>query len=215
MFITFEGGEGSGKTTQSKRLYQYLIDRCIKAVHTREPGGTRVAEEIRNILVNGETNKMHRDTELLLYMAARVEHYKRKIYPLLCKGYVVICDRFHDSTLAYQCAKGISQKKIDAIYSAVFNEIKIDRTYFLSVDPDNGIYRATRNRSHENRFEQMGMKFHSDVLKNFDRIYENNRDRIVKIDSSGNPMRVFNEIVNDFNYLLSEVQKKKTQEQDT
>lgn len=207
MFITFEGGEGSGKTTQSKRLYKYLQERGMRVVHTREPGGTKVAEEIRNILVNGTVNKMHRDTELLLYIAARVEHYKRKICPLLQNGFIVICDRFHDSTLAYQCAKGVSQAAIDSLYSLFLGDIRIDRTYLLSVNPNNGIYRATRKRKDENRFEQMGIKFHTNVLRNFKRICKANSDRILCIDSTGNPKRVFETIVNDFNALLDKQEK--------
>ena len=202
MFITFEGGDGSGKTTQSKRLARYLQEKGLKVVHTREPGGTKTAEDIRNILVNGDANKMHRDTELLLYIAARVEHYKKKIKPLISNGFVVVCDRFHDSTLAYQCAKGISRSVVNSLYELFLSDVHIDRTYFLSVHPTNGIYRATRKSKSEDRFEQMSIKYHRRVLNNFEQIHKENQDRIFRVNSFGNPNKVFELISNDCDELF-------------
>ena len=138
-FITFEGGEGTGKSTQCRLLSKALEDEGLQTVLTREPGGSAGAEEIRALLVNGDAGKWDSKTELLLFMAARRNHLTTKIWPEMADGKVVICDRFLDSTIAYQgYGRGKNQElihEIKNIYHLIADDFQPDLTFILDIDP--------------------------------------------------------------------------------
>lgn len=177
-FITFEGVEGAGKSTQSKLLVEYLNNNGIEAVWTREPGGCEGAEEIRKLLVNGAVNKWDGITELLLMYAARRDHTEKKIKPLLAEGKVVISDRYFDSTVAYQgYGHQLNLEKIKVVQKVVLEDFKPDITIILDLDVEKGLDR-TNIRGEKNRFEDMKLDFHKRVRVGFQKISEEERDRV-------------------------------------
>lgn len=186
LFITFEGGEGSGKSIQTKLLQDFLISQKKNVILTREPGGTDLAEEIRKIVLIGDPEKLNPLTESLLYLAARSDHWFKKIKPALDMGNIVISDRFHDSSIVYQ---GICKNVNSAILNQIFLEItkgKLpDRTYLLDLDPKIGISRSlSREDNNETRFEKMDIKFHEKVREGFLKLAENDRKRFFIIDGA-------------------------------
>lgn len=177
-FITFEGVEGAGKSTQSKLLVEYLNNNGIAAVWTREPGGCEGAEEIRNILVNGAVNKWDGITEALLVYAARREHTEKKIKPLLAEGKVVVSDRYFDSTIAYQgYGYSLNLSKIKAIQDVVLEKFTPDITFILDLDVKKGLDR-TDKRGDKNRYEDMQVDFHNRVRDGFLDIAEQEKKRV-------------------------------------
>lgn len=193
-FITFEGGEGSGKSTQSKKLHEYLLSKNIKSIHTREVGGTPEAEKIRDVLVYSELMPV---SELMLVMAARYEHINKVIIPALNDGIWVICDRFIDSTVCYQSGKE-SSLTVEAIYrlhaelmksntntvSYKDKGIMPDLTFFMDVPPETGLVRAG-TRGEVNKFEEKDISFHEDIHSCFKEIISRDRERFVSIDAAG------------------------------
>jgi dTMP kinase len=160
-FITLEGGEGAGKSTQAKRLAQALETRGIAVCLTREPGGSPGAEEIRKLLVEGAPGRWGALTETLLLFAARADHLAHTIRPALAAGQWVICDRFTDSTYAYQGAgRALDENTIAAIDRAASNNFKPDLTVILDVPVEEGLSRAGARGPHEARFEQFDHAFH-------------------------------------------------------
>lgn len=176
-FITFEGGEGAGKSTQSKKLVEYLNNNKIEAVWTREPGGCEDAEEIRKLLISGGKDRWDGITELLLMYAARRVHTEKKIKPLLKKGVVVVSDRYLDSSLAYQgFASNIPMETINSIRDIVLGDFRPDLTIILDLDIKEGLNRADI-RGEKNRFEDKDLSFHQKVREGFDYIYKNEKNR--------------------------------------
>lgn len=178
IFITFEGGEGSGKSLQSRLLAERLNATGIPALHTREPGGCPQAETLRSLLVSGETDQWTPKSEILLFTAARLEHLKRTIHPALDEGMAVVCDRFIDSTLAYQgAAHGTPRELILGAHETFCDGFMPDLTFILDIDPEIGLARAgkrnTSTASGEDRFESHGLVFHRKVREGF---FETARD---------------------------------------
>ena len=165
IFITFEGGEGTGKSTQSKLLYEHLINKNINTILTREPGGCLESEEIRNILIKGNINKWDPITESLLHNAARREHIKKIIKPALLENKVVICDRFVDSTMAYQgIGLGVSSNFLDILSSEITENIKPNITFIFDMDIKTSLERANiRDKEIQNRYEKFDQEFHKRV----------------------------------------------------
>lgn len=193
-FITFEGAEGAGKSTQSKLLVEYLNSKGIEAVWTREPGGCAGAEEIRNILVRGSVNKWDGITELLLMYAARRDHTEKKIKPLIEQGKVVISDRYFDSTVAYQgFGHQLALEKIEAVKKVVLEGFEPHLTVVLDIDIEKGMDR-THKRGERNRFDEMALEFHNRVREGFLNIAKNEPNRCKLIDVNG--------------FSIEEVQKK-------
>jgi dTMP kinase len=176
-FITFEGVEGCGKSTQSKLLAEFFQKRNIQTVLTREPGGTKVAEEIRKILVNGDVNKMDGVTETLLNFAARRDHIENLIKPALKEKKIVISDRFFDSTLAYQ-GYGYEGdlENIKRIQESSIGNFAPDITFLIDIDVDITMQRI-QNREDNNRYEDMSLYFHKRVKNGFDDISKINKNR--------------------------------------
>ena len=194
-FITLEGGEGTGKSTQVKRLAAALERRGIGAVTTREPGGSPGAEEIRKLMVEGEPGRWNAITETLLAYAARADHVARTIGPALAAGNWVISDRFSDSTFAYQGAgRGLDRETIRRIDSAVLDDFAPDLTLVLDLDVTVGLGRANARAGAENRFEKFGADFHEKLRQAFLDIARRYPDRCKVIDASGSEDQVAEQI---------------------
>ena len=167
LFITFEGGEGTGKSTQAKILYDYFISNNVNTILTREPGGCDEAEEIRNLLVKGSIDKWDGLTEALMHNAARREHVMRVIKPALLKNKIVICDRFTDSTIAYQgIGQGVNKEFLTYIIKEVTENIIPNITFIFDMDIKNSLIRANK-RDNNNRYEKFDINFHKKVRNYF------------------------------------------------
>ena len=183
-FITFEGGEGAGKSTQARLLKAALEAREKKVVLTREPGGSEGAEQIRKLLVEGEPERWTPLSETLLFLAARADHVARLIKPALKSGTWVISDRFSDSTFVYQgIARGLGTKTVKRLHKAALGSFAPDLTLVLDLDPAEGLKRASaRGGQHENRFERFDADFHARLRSAFREIVVENPERCVLID---------------------------------
>ena len=190
LFIVFEGVEGCGKSYQSKKLILNLRRKGIKPILTREPGGTRGAESIRTLILKDYFNKGNEDkfdkyTDTLLYLAARNEHIKNKIKPSLKKQKIVICDRFVDSTFAYQVhGKKVNKKFIDQIHNFILQGVKPHLTFILKVSPKTSRLRLA-NRRTKNRYDNFAQSFYSNAQKSFLKIAKNKKNYYV-LNSSDN-----------------------------
>ncbi len=183
-FITFEGGEGAGKSTQIRRLAQRLVEAGREVTLTREPGGSPGAEAIRTLLVTGEADRWSPLTETLLMYAARRDHIERAIAPALARGAVVLCDRFLDSTRAYQGAGGGTPPGlIHTLEIEVLGEVVPDLTLIFDLPPAVGLARAAARGEGEARFEAKGLAFHERLRAGFRAIAEAEPDRCVLIDA--------------------------------
>jgi len=190
-FITLEGGEGTGKSTQIKRLKASLEAKGIAVLATREPGGSPGAEQIRKLMVEGEPGRWDAITETLLAYAARADHVARTIGPALLAGTWVISDRFNDSTFAYQgVGRGVPRETIRRIDSAVLDDFAPDLTLVLDLDVSVGLQRATARAGSENRFEKFGPDFHEKLRQAFLDIARRHPERCRVIDAGGSEDQV-------------------------
>jgi dTMP kinase len=184
-FITFEGGEGAGKSTQLKRLAERLRARGVEVVATREPGGSPGAESIRELVLNGAADRWSPVTETLLMYAARRDHIERVIEPALARGAWVVCDRFADSTRAYQgAAGGTDPALIAALEAHVLGATRPDLTLIFDISPEAGLARA-HARGGELRFESKGLDFHRRLRDGFLAIARAEPERCMLIDAAG------------------------------
>ncbi|TGY87923.1 dTMP kinase [Marinicauda algicola] len=184
-FITLEGGEGAGKSTLARRLAEELTRRGIEVDVTREPGGTDNAEAIRELLVTGDTRRWSALSETLLFHAARVDHLENRIRPALERGVWVICDRFADSTRAYQGAAGkLERARLDALHEAVLGEFEPDLTLILDLDPQIGLERARERGEAVTRFEKHDLAFHRALREGFLEIAREEPERCAVIDAA-------------------------------
>ena len=200
LFITFEGVEGSGKTTQIQRLKKYFSQKGISCKITREPGGCLIGEMVRKILLNPDHREMVPSSELLLYEASRAQHVEEVIKPFLKKGGVVLCDRFSDATLAYQgYGRKIDLKWIEHLNHLSSQGVKPDLTFLLDCPSDVGLKRALhRNRTlkqeNEERFEKEKIQFHRRVRKGYLAIAKKEPRRVKVIDTRQGEEKVFEKI---------------------
>ncbi|MEQ9813177.1 MAG: dTMP kinase [Azospirillaceae bacterium] len=185
LFITFEGGEGSGKSTQAARLAAHLRERGLAVVLTREPGGSPGAEAIRKLLVEGDTARWTGRGELFLHFAARADHVERVIQPALARGACVVCDRFTDSTMAYQgYAHGLGREAVERLADVCHPGLKPDITFLLDIPVEVGMKRSGLRDSAENRYERMPLEFHERIRNAFLDIASRDAERIRLIDAS-------------------------------
>ena len=202
-FITFEGIEGSGKSYQSKRLYKYLKKKGFQVILTREPGGTTNAERIRKLILQDYFQKksdkqFDKNTDTLLYLAARNEHVKNKIKPALFKKKIIICDRFIDSTIAYQFyGKGVNLNLINVIHKNILNKIKPDLTYVLKCNVTSALNRINQRKS-KNRYDKFSKNFYTKVQNAFIKIAKKNKKKYMIVDNSKNDRSSENSIINKF-----------------
>ena len=184
-FITFEGGEGAGKSTHVKRLAEALTTAGIDNLTTREPGGAPGAEEIRQLLVTGETGRWDATSEALLHFAARQTHVEETVRPALAAGRWVICDRFADSTMAYQgYGHGLGRDAIETLYRVVLGDFGPDLTLILDLPVADGLERAGGRDHAEDRYERMDIAFHERLRAGFLDIAGREPDRCAVIDAT-------------------------------
>lgn len=204
VFITFEGGEGSGKTTIANMIKDTLSLEGYHVVLTREPGGVDIAEKIRDVIVDVKNTNMDKKTEALLYAASRRQHLVEKVIPALEQGYVVICDRYVDSSLVYQgIARGIG---IDEVYEmnlfATDNKLP-DRTIFFDVKPEIGLKRVHSDNQREvNRLDLEKMEFHQKVYEGYLTICDKYKERIVKVDAHLGVEEVYKQVLERIREVL-------------
>lgn len=185
-FITFEGGEGTGKSTQVARLVERLRARGLEVVQTREPGGSRGAEDIRAIALNGDPGRWSAATETLLMFAARSDHLERTIRPALAAGRWVVCDRFADSSRAYQgVGGGTPAEFIEVLDAAIVGATQPDLTLVFDLPVQVGLERAFGRGLFETRFESKGLEFHERLRRGFLEIAAEHPERCVVIDADG------------------------------
>lgn len=197
MFISLEGIEGAGKTSQIDNIVAFMTARGYACVTTREPGGTEIGSQIRGILLNPESCDLNADAELLLYVADRVQHIKTVIEPNLKANRVVICDRFYDATMAYQgYARGLDKSLIGNLHQLVCGNLTPDVTLLFDLDPEVGLERAWREINNggrtdqESRFEKEKLAFHEKVRQGYLNLARSEPDRFSIIDAGQDPHRV-------------------------
>jgi len=189
LFVTFEGIEGSGKSYQSKKLYKSIKKRRIPVILTREPGGTRGAEKIRKIILEDyfylhSKIRFDKYTDTLLYLAARSEHIENKIKPAISKKKIIICDRFIDSTLAYQVyGKGVNKSLVDSVHKYILGSIKPDLTFILKANISKAMQRL-KKRKKKNRYDKFSKNFYDKVQKAFLKIAKTDKKKYIIIDNS-------------------------------
>ncbi|MFD3448289.1 dTMP kinase [Microbacteriaceae bacterium 4G12] len=195
LFITIEGPEGSGKSTIISKLLSYLQDKGHTVIATREPGGIAIAEEIRNVLHNKEHTMMDPRTEALLYAAARRQHLVEKVMPALEKGWLVLCDRFVDSSLAYQgYARGLGVEKVWEINQFAIEDCMPNLTLYLDIEPAKGLERIQQDEGREvNRLDLESLSFHEKVREGYLQLAKQFPERIVSIDADQSLEAVFEE----------------------
>lgn len=208
LFITFEGPDGAGKTTQLKLLADFLIGQGYDVVTTREPGGTPISDKIRNILLDPNHKELTDQTEILLYAASRAQLVHEAILPALNRKKIVLCDRFIDASIAYQAyGLEINRKVVEEINRFASSGLTPDRTYLLNISPESGRKRLIdRNKKQLNggldRIEQKGLEYHQRVQNGFLTLAGEQADRILTIDADMPQETIFQLIKEDMKQLL-------------
>lgn len=204
-FITFEGGEGAGKSTLITRLDAELRKQGYETIVSREPGGTFLGEHIRQLLLKQDAAiKIGAHAEVLLFLAARAQHLDDVIKPALGHGKIVLCDRFNDSTIAYQgYARGLGEKFVEDLCNWVCGPVKPDLTFYLDVDPKMGLDRAMRQQRVMDRMETEESAFHEKVRQGFLKIAAREKGRIMILDASATQDQVFVQAVSVLNKKLT------------
>ncbi len=193
-FITFEGIDGSGKSTQSRRFVDTLRAQGNDVVLTREPGGSTGAEQIRELVLTGDPDRWSAETELLLFTAARRDHLEKTIEPALASGQTLVCDRFADSTRVYQGAtRGDLRAKVDALHSLMIGR-EPDLTFIIDMDPAIALERGLARKSGEDRFEDFGLGFQETLRHGFLGLAKSFPDRCIVIDGNRTPDQIASEI---------------------
>ena len=193
-FITFEGCDGCGKSTQLKMLSDYLSKNNIPHVFTREPGGGKISEAIREILLNGKNSEMTDECEALLYAASRVQHLHDRVQPALDKGELVVCDRYVDSSFAYQAfARGLGVDFIGKINAYAIENYSPDVTIFIDLSPEEA-FRRKHGADENDRLEQAGMSFHQKVYEGYKELART-EERIITVSGRQTPDEVFADVL--------------------
>ena len=193
LFITFEGPDGSGKTSVATAVCERLTEQGYEVVHTREPGGIEISEEIRNIILDPKNTAMDARTEALLYAASRRQHLVEKVFPAMKEGKIVICERFVDSSLAYQgYGRQLGFDEVLSINLFAIENTYPDMTIYLDVDEEIGLSRLA-NRSFKDRLDQESIEFHHRVSQGYREVLKRFRDRIEIVDASKDKETVIEE----------------------
>jgi dTMP kinase len=195
-FITIEGCEGAGKSAQLRLLTEYLTKNGVEFISTREPGGTPVAEKIREVILSADNKGMADECEVLLYAAARAEHLKNKVIPAIKAGKLVLCDRFIDSSFAYQAyARGLGFSVVERANFYAIENCMPDVTLFLNISPKDA-FKRKGGADKGDRIELEGLEFHEKVYSGYLALAERYPDRIIKIDCSGEKAETHANILN-------------------
>lgn len=204
IFITFEGLDGAGKTTQIRLLERYLRQKGHDVLVTREPGGTPLGEEIRKVLLNPYYRDIDGVTEMYLYAASRAQHVRQVIKPALEKGKIVLCDRFVDSSVAYQgFGRGLGMDVVEAVNRYALGGIIPDLTIFLNIRPEDSLARSCIRSETPDRLESEELEFHKRVYEGFIALQRRYPDRVKKVDASKSIDEVFHQVVELIECLLS------------
>lgn len=202
LFLTFEGVDGSGKSTQMRFAGEYLEEKGYSPVLTREPGGTKIAEKIRDILLDIENGEMIDRAEALLYAAARAQHVEQVIRPAVESGKIVLCDRYIDSSLAYQgIGRGLGTDEIMNINRFAMAGMMPDKTFFLDYPPSLAFERMSKKKQHD-RLETEDKAFFTQLYEGFGTLCEKFPERILRIDASGNKYETQEKIRNILDDIL-------------
>jgi dTMP kinase len=206
MLITFEGIDYSGKTTQAKKLFNYLKRKGYKVILLREPGGEKVSEKIRQVLLSSRNTGMNPLTELLLYEAARAQLVSRIILPALKQGKIILCDRFYDSTLAYQWyGRGLNIKVIDYLNEVSVSGLKPDLTILIDLSLDVFAKRMKKNNKKKDRIEKEKIDFYKRVRNGYLKIAQKEKKRFRVIDGSGEIEVVWSKVKEAVEYFFKSV----------
>ncbi|WP_054025786.1 dTMP kinase [Bacillus sp. FJAT-28004] len=197
IFITIEGGEGAGKSTLIEQIMNMMLQRGKSITTTREPGGIPIAEQIRAVILDRDNTAMDARTEALLYAAARRQHLVEKVVPALEQGEIVICDRFVDSSLAYQgYARGLGMDEVWAINQFAIKEVMPDLTIYMDVSPEVGLGRIAQASEREiNRLDLEKQSFHEKVREGYMKLLEQNPERIVLVNAENSSDLVFADVL--------------------
>ncbi len=194
-FITFEGCDGCGKSTQLRLLSEYLTAKNIPHIFTREPGGGKISEAIREILLNGKNAEMTDACEALLYAASRVQHLADRVEPALAEGKLVICDRYADSSTAYQAyGRGLGTDFVEQINAYAMQHYAPDVTIFIDLPPEEA-FRRKHGADENDRLEQAGADFHKRVYDGYKKVAEKYPERIVCVDGRQTPQEIFRDVL--------------------
>lgn len=194
-FITFEGCDGCGKSTQLRLLSQYLTENNVPHIFTREPGGGKISEAIREILLNGKNMEMTDECEALLYAASRVQHLSDRVEPALSEGKLVICDRYVDSSLAYQAyARGLGLDFITKINAYALKNYLPDVTIFIDLTPE-AAFQRKHGADENDRLEKAGMEFHRRVYEGYKAVAAAEPDRVMCVDGMQTPAEIFADVL--------------------
>lgn len=195
LFITFEGGEGAGKTTLIEGIFRHLTSLGYAVIKTREPGGTKIGEKIRSLLLEVQEEKISPLAELSLFLAARAQHIEEVILPALQAGKIVLCDRFNDSSVAYQgMARNLGKEEVARTCGFISQGLKPDLTFYLDIEPSLGLSRVQRTRV-QDRIEQEGLSFHAKIRKAYLDLSREHPERIHLLDASLPKERVFHSAI--------------------
>ena len=194
-FITFEGCDGCGKSTQLRLLSKYLTENSIPHIFTREPGGGKISEAIREILLNGKNMEMTDECEALLYAASRVQHLSDRVEPALSEGKLVICDRYVDSSLAYQAyARGLGLDFVSKINAFALKNYLPDVTIFIDLTPEDA-FKRKHGADENDRLEKAGMEFHKRVYDGYKAVAAAEPDRVMCVDGMQTPDEILADVV--------------------
>ncbi len=194
-FITFEGCDGCGKSTQLRMFSEYLSQEGIPHIFTREPGGGKISEQIREILLSGKNLEMTDECEALLYAAARVQHLSDRVEPALAEGKLVICDRYVDSSLAYQAfARGLGVDFVTKINSFALENYLPDVTVFIDLTPE-AAFKRKHGADENDRMELAGMAFHKKVYEGYKTLASTYPERVICVDGNKTPKEIFEDIL--------------------
>lgn len=211
LFVTFEGPDGSGKSTQINQFASYLQAEGIPHILTREPGGTAISDHIRTLVLDPDHPEMANETEVLLYAASRAQHVREKIIPALDTGKVVLCDRFVDASIAYQgYGLGLDVAQVKMINDFATGGLIPDRSYFIDLSPEVGRQRMLGRRSKKetalDRIEQKQLAYHKRVREAFQKLSEENSKRVCLLNGEEERDLLFTKIKADFGELWSQFQ---------
>lgn len=205
IFISIEGPEGAGKTTVIEDLKNYMLRSSADCLFTREPGGIAISEQIRDIILNTKNTSMDGRTEALLYAASRRQHLVEKVLPALNNGRIVVCDRFIDSSLAYQgYARGLGIEEVMSINQFAIEGNMPDLTIYLDIEPEIGLARIAMNKSREiNRLDLEKLEFHKKVREGYKILQNRYNERIKEVDASKPREEVFQDVLKIFKETLN------------
>lgn len=192
LFITFEGGEGAGKTTLIESLAKKLTSLGISVIKTREPGGTSFGEKVRQVLLEPGGSPLSPYTELCLFLASRAQHIQDVIVPALHQKKVVLCDRFNDSTIAYQgAARGLGMQEVADVCAFICQGLQPHLTFYLDIEPTAGLQRAFNRSEGKDRMESEALSFHQKIRDAYLALHRKNPKRLHLLDATCSPSQVF------------------------